>query len=76
MRRKCATHLELFALYRFTINWAHFRLGKPFEARVGHASLVWLMNFKHLSGRLARWMEELYHFGIVIVHIPAALPVS
>ena len=31
MKRKCAT--ELFTLYRFTIHWDHFLLGKPFEAR-------------------------------------------
>ena len=70
MKRKCATHLELFALYRFTIHWDHFLLGKPFEARVDHASLVWLMNFKHLSGQLARWLEELSRFRFIIVHKP------
>ena len=28
------------------------------------------MNFKHLSGQLARWLEELSRFRFIIVHKP------
>ncbi len=38
-----------------------------------HNSLTWLMNFKNLEGQLARWLEELAQYDMVIQHRPGRL---
>ena len=36
--------------------------------RTDHSSLTWLMHFHHVEGMLARWLEELSQFDMVIQH--------
>ena len=36
--------------------------------RMDHASLVWLLNFKHPEGQLARWLEKLRQYYMTILH--------
>ena len=43
-------------------------MGRKFVLRTDHASLVWLMRFKNLTGILARWIKELACFNLDIVH--------
>ena len=69
-RRYCTTRKELLALVRFSNHYRHYLLGKKFKCRTDHNSLIWLMNFKHLDGQLARWNEELSQFSMEIVHRP------
>ena len=69
-RRYCTTRKELLALVRFSNHYRHYLLGKKFICRTDHNSLIWLMNFKHLDGQLARWNEELSQFPMTIVHRP------
>ena len=69
-RRYCTTRKELLAVVRFTNLFRHYLLGREFTVRTDHHSLIWLMNFKQIEGQLARWMEELSRFNMVINHRP------
>ncbi|GFS04565.1 Pol polyprotein [Elysia marginata] len=67
-RRYCTTRKELLAIVRFTRQFRAYLLGRQFKIRTDHASLVWLLNFKQPQGQLARWLEELSQFDMVIEH--------
>jgi hypothetical protein len=67
-RRYCTTRKELLALVTFTRHFRHYLLGRKFIARTDHASLAWLMRFKHIEGQLARWSEELAQYDMTVVH--------
>jgi hypothetical protein len=67
-RRHCTTRKELLAVVRFTRHFRHYLLGRQFHLRADHSSLQWLMNFKNPSGQLARWLEELSQYWMVIHH--------
>ncbi len=38
--------------------------------RTDHSSLTWLINFKEPQGQLARWIEELSQYDLIIKHRP------
>ena len=67
-RKYCTTRKELLAVVRFTRQYRHYLLGRPFTVRTDHSSLTWLLNFKEPQGQLARWMEELSQFDMKLVH--------
>ena len=67
-RRYCTTHLELLAIVRLTRQFRHHLLGKPFTIRTDHNSLTWLLRFKKPQGQLARWIEELSQYNMVLKH--------
>ena len=69
-RRYCTTRKELLAIVRFTRQYRHYLLGRQFTIRTDHHSLAWLMRFKNADGQLARWLEELSQFDMVISHRP------
>ncbi|MES9882037.1 MAG: pol polyprotein [Sedimenticola sp.] len=69
-RRYCVTRKELLAVVRFTRQYRHYLLGRPFTVRTDHSSLIWLMHFKAPQGQLARWMEELSQFNMVLKYRP------
>ena len=64
-RDYCTTRKELLAVVVFTRHFRHYLLGPVFRIRTDHASLVWLMRFKHPSGQLARWLMELGQYACV-----------
>ena len=64
----CTTRKKLLAIVRFTRQYRHYLLGRRFYVRTDHSSLAWLMHFKLLSGMLARWIEELSQYDMVILH--------
>ena len=72
-RRYCTTRKELLAIIRFTRQFQTYLSGRPFRVRTDHASLVWLLNFKHPEGQLARWLEELGQYDMTILHRPGRL---
>ena len=72
-RRYCTTRKELLAIIRFTWQFRTYLLGRPFRVRTDHASMVWLLNFKHPEGQLARWLEELSQYDMTILHRPGRL---
>ena len=69
-RRYCVTRLELLALVRFTRQYRHYLLGRQFTVRTDHHSLLWLLNFKYPQGQLARWIEELSQYHLVVEYRP------
>ncbi len=71
-RRYCVTRKELLAVVMFTRQFRHYLLGRQFVVRTDHSSLVWLMRFKQPEGQLARWLEELSQYDMVIEHRPGA----
>jgi hypothetical protein len=64
----CTTMRELLAVVTFVRHFRHYLLGKRFEIRTDHASLVWLKNFKDADGMLSRWLSILFTFDFEIVH--------
>ena len=67
-RKYCATRKELLAVVRFTRQYRHYLLGRPFMVRTDHSSLTWLMHFHEPQGQLARWLEELSQYNMVLRH--------
>ena len=67
-RNYCTTRKELLSVVRFTRQFRHYLLGRKFVVRTDHNSLTWLLNFKEPQGQLARWLEELSQFYMVVQH--------
>ena len=67
-RKYCVTRRELLAVLRFTRQYRHYLLGRPFTVRTDHSSLLWLTHFREPQGQLARWMEELSQYNMVLRH--------
>ena len=67
-RNYCTTRKELLAIVRFTRQFRHYLLGQPFLVRTDHSSLQWLLNFREPQGQLARWMEELSQYNMIVEH--------
>ena len=65
-RRYCTTRKELLAVVLFTRMFRHYLLGRQFLVRTDHNSLTWLLNFKSPQGQLARWLEELSQYNMVV----------
>ena len=67
-RKYCVTRKELLAVVRFTCQFRHYLLGRPFTVRTDHSSLVWLTHFREPQGQLARWLEDFSQFNMVLQH--------
>lgn len=66
----CTTRKVLLAVVRFTRQFRHYLLGRRFVVRTDHSSLTWLLNFKEPQGQLARWLEELSQYNMIVEHRP------
>ncbi len=74
-RRYCVTRKELLAVVRFCRQYRYYLLGRPFVVRTDHASLTWLLNFREPQGQLARWVEELSQYNMILRHrVAASMP--
>ena len=69
-KKYCTTRKELLSIFRFTRQFRHYLLGRTFTVRTDHSSLMWLLKFKDPQGQLARWMEELSQYNMVIQYRP------
>ena len=67
-RRYCVTRRELLAVIKFTRQYRHYLLGRPFTVRTDHSSLTWLLNFKEPQGQIARWLEEISQYTMTVEH--------
>ena len=67
-KRYCTTRKELLAVVRFTKQFKYYLLGRVFTVRTDHSSLTWLLRFKDPQGQVARWMEELAQYHMVVKH--------
>lgn len=50
----------------------HFLEGRQFRLRTDHSSLRWLIKFKNPEGQLAKWLEVLSLYDMLIEHRPGA----
>lgn len=62
--------LEAYAIYYCFRQWRCYLEGSKVIVQTDHASLKYLMSQKHLSRRLARWMEYLQQFDLEIQYKP------
>ncbi|VDI36546.1 Hypothetical predicted protein [Mytilus galloprovincialis] len=69
-KKYCTTRKELLAIVTFTRQYRHYLLGNQFVVRTDHNSLTWLLNFKNIEGQLARWIEELSQYNMLVQHRP------
>jgi hypothetical protein len=69
-RRNCVTRKELLAVVQFIKHFRHFLYGRQFLIRTDHSSLQWLLRFKNPEGQLARWLEVISLYNMVIKHRP------
>ena len=63
-RKYCVTRKEMLALVYFTKYFKHYLDGRKFTARTDHGSL----KFKNPEGQVARWLEILSSFDMIIEH--------
>ena len=69
-QRYCTTRKELLSIGRCTKQFQHYLLGREFTIRTDHSSLTWLLNFKNPQGQVARWLETLSQYNMVVTHRP------
>ena len=69
-RRYCTTRKKLLAVARFTHMYQHYLLGRKFIVHTNPHSFMWLMSFRCPQDQLARWLEELSQYHMVIQHRP------
>ena len=67
-KKYCTTRKELLAVVTFTKQFRNYLLGNQFTIRTDHNSLTWLLRFKTIEGQLARWLEALSEYDMVIQH--------
>ena len=67
-RRYCTTRKELLAVVTFTKQFRNYLLGRQFVERTDHNSLTWLLRFKTIEGQLARLLEALSEYDMVVQH--------
>ena len=65
-RKYCVARKEMLALVYFTKYFKHYLYGRKFTARTDHGSLKWLSKFKNPEGQVARWLEILSSFDMII----------
>jgi len=75
-RKYCTTRKELLEIVTFTRHFRHYLLGKTSLVRTDHNSLIWLLSFKNIEGQLARWIEELSVYSMIIQHRPGKYHVN
>ena len=65
-----ATKGELCALLVMLQIWSHFLIYHKFIVRSDHSALVWIRNFRHPTGALARWQQLLEQYDFTVEHRP------
>ncbi|KAJ8414240.1 hypothetical protein AAFF_G00051100 [Aldrovandia affinis] len=67
-RNYCMTRRELLAVVKAQRYFRPYLQGSHFRLRTDHASLTWLLNFKHSESQVAWWLEELQECHFQIEH--------
>ena len=71
-RNYCVSRQELLAIVYHILHWKCYLWGNHFTVRTDHASLRYLINFKDVSGQLARWIDALSEFDYEIQSRPGS----
>ena len=70
-RNYCATYKELLAVVKMAKTFRPYIYGqKEVLLRTDHRALLWLRNFKHCEGMLARWLTSLSEYNFNIQYRP------
>ncbi|CAC5365288.1 unnamed protein product [Mytilus coruscus] len=69
-RRYCVTRQKLLAVVHFVKHFRHFLYGRRFIIRTDHSSLLWLIRIKNPECQLARCLEVISSYGMVIKYRP------
>lgn len=64
----CETRKELLAIVEAVKHFHCYLYGRRFRLRTEHGSLRWLLNFKDIEGKLARWLQVLGTYDFEIEH--------
>ena len=72
-RNYCVTRRELLAIVFGLRKFRHYLIGRPVRVRTDHSSLRWLLDFKEPEGQLARWLQVISTYDLVIQHRPGKL---
>ena len=62
--------IELWAMVRCLQIWRHHLVGNHFTVRTDHAPLKHFHPQKHVTDKLARWLDFLSEFDFTVEHIP------
>ncbi len=74
-RNYSVTDREGLAVIRCITKWRYYLLGKRFLLFVDHRALTFMYMKTHLTGRMARWVEQLSEFQFDVKHIEGKLNV-
>ena len=69
-RNYCVTRRELLAVVVYLKYFKQYLYGRKVTVRTDHAALRWVLNFKNPEGQLARWLEVISQYDLVIQHRP------
>jgi len=73
-RAYCITRKELFAIYKYVIQFKHYLYGRKFTVRTDHQALTWLLNWKHPNtSQYCTWRAELELYDMEIIYRPGHL---
>ena len=67
-RNYCVTRRELLAVVKAFRRFHPYLYGRSFTIRTDHAALRWLLNFKCPEGQIARWLQELQEYDLIVEH--------
>ena len=72
-RQYCVTRRELLAIVSAVNQFHVYLYGREVLVRTDHGALKWLLNFKNPEGQMARWLQTLGNYNLIITHRPGKL---
>lgn len=65
----CVTRKELFAVFRYVLQFKHYLMGRKFIIRTDHKALQWLLNWRRPNtSQYCSWKAELETYDFEIKH--------
>ncbi len=63
----CTTRKELYAVYRFVLQFKHYLYGRKFTVRTDHRALTWFLGWTNPNtSQYCRWRTELDVFDMLV----------
>ena len=67
-RHYCVTRLEMLAVVSAVRKFKSYLWGHPVKLRTDNAAVSYMMSMKEPQGQLARWIEELSCYDLLVTH--------
>ena len=64
----CVTRKELLAVIHALNTFHHYLYGQPVLLRTDNAAVSWMRNLKRPTGQVARWLETLGTYNLIVTH--------